>query len=150
MPTYRAGVIGLGRMGSTFDDEITQGGSLFLPYCHAPSYHAAPTVELVAGADLHAEQAAIFGERWGLSSEHIYSDYREMLDTENLDLVSVCTTARVRSTIVQDVARARVKGIWAEKPISLSLAEADTMVNVCRGERCCPRDKLRAPLESLL
>ena len=25
MTTYRAGVIGLGRMGSTFDDEITQG-----------------------------------------------------------------------------------------------------------------------------
>ena len=34
MSTYRAAVIGLGRMGSTFDDEITQGGSLFLPYCH--------------------------------------------------------------------------------------------------------------------
>ena len=43
MSTYRAAVIGLGRMGSTFDDEITQGGSLFLPYCHGPSYHAAPT-----------------------------------------------------------------------------------------------------------
>ena len=49
MSTYRAAVIGLGRMGSTFDDEITQGGSLFLPYCHGPSYHAAPNVELVAG-----------------------------------------------------------------------------------------------------
>ncbi len=131
MSTYRAGVIGLGRMGSTFDDEITQGGSLFLPYCHAPSYDASPKTELVAGADLHAEQAEIFGERWGLSSEHIYSDYREMLEKENLDLVSVCTTARVRSTIVQDVARAGVKGIWAEKPISLSLAEADEMLDVC-------------------
>ncbi len=132
MTTYRAGVIGLGRMGSTFDDEITQGGSLFLPYCHAPSYDASPKTELVAGADLHAEQAEIFGERWGLSLEHIYSDYREMLEKENLDLVSVCTTARVRSTIVQDVARAGVKGIWAEKPISLSLAEADEMLDVCQ------------------
>ena len=54
----------------------------FLPYCHGPTYHAAPNVELAAGADLHAEQAAIFGERWGLSSEHIYSDYREMLEKE--------------------------------------------------------------------
>ena len=86
MTTYRAGVIGLGRMGSTFDDEITQGGSIFLPYCHGPTYHAAPNVELAAGADLHAEQAAIFGERWGLSSDHIYSDYREMLEKENLTL----------------------------------------------------------------
>ncbi|SVC71647.1 uncharacterized protein METZ01_LOCUS324501, partial [marine metagenome] len=31
--TYRAAVIGLGRMGSTFDDEIERGGSIFLPYC---------------------------------------------------------------------------------------------------------------------
>ena len=51
MSTYHAGVIGLGRMGSTFDDEITQGGSLFLPYCHGPTYHAAQNIELVAGSD---------------------------------------------------------------------------------------------------
>lgn len=135
MRTYQAGVIGLGRMGSTFDDEITQGGSLFLPYCHAPSYRAASNVELVAGADLHTEQASIFGERWGLSPDHLYSDYHEMLKKEDLDIVSVCTTARIRATIVQDVARAKkVKAIWAEKPIALSLAQADAMVNTCRAE----------------
>ena len=134
MPMYRAAVIGLGRMGSTFDDEMTQGGSIFLPYCHAPSYHAAPNVELVAGADLHAGQATIFGERWGLSADHLYSNYREMLAKEQLDLVSVCTTARIRAGIVQDAARAGVKAIWAEKPIALSLEEADAMVRVCHEE----------------
>ena len=55
MTTYRAAVIGLGRMGSTFDDEMSEGGSIFLPYCHAPSYCASPHTELVAGADLHDE-----------------------------------------------------------------------------------------------
>ena len=58
--TYRAAVIGLGRMGSTFDDEIKQGGQFFMPYCHAPTYVASPHTELVAGADPHAEQGAIF------------------------------------------------------------------------------------------
>ena len=132
MKIYRAGVIGLGRMGSTFDDEITRGGSLFLPYCHAPSYHAAPNVELVAGADIHDEQAAIFGERWELTANHLYNDYKEMLANEQLDIVSVCTTARLRPVIVQDAAHAGVKAIWAEKPISLSLKEADDMIDVCR------------------
>ena len=60
--------------------------------------HAAPNVELVAGADLHEEQASIFGEHWGISPDHLYSDYREMLAEEQLDLVSICTTARVRAT----------------------------------------------------
>ncbi len=131
MTTYRAAVIGLGRMGSTFDDEIDQGGSIFLPYCHAPSYDAAPNVELVAGADLHDGQREIFGKRWDISPDHLYADYREMIAREQLDLISVCTTARVRSRIVQDVARSGVGAIWAEKPIALSLQEADDMVRAC-------------------
>ena len=53
MAEYKAAVIGLGRMGSTFDDEMTRGGSLFLPYCHAPAYHYSPQTRLVAGADTH-------------------------------------------------------------------------------------------------
>jgi len=134
MTTYRAAVIGLGRMGSTYDDEVTRGGSVFLPFCHAPSYHHSSHVELVAGADPHAEQQAIFGQRWGLATDHLYADYQDMLTNEALDIVSVCTTARHRSTIVQDVAQAGVKAIWAEKPIALSLAEADAMVQVCRQE----------------
>ena len=131
---YKAAVIGLGRMGSTFDDEINQGGTIFLPYCHAPSYHASPHVELVSGADPHDEQRAIFGARWGIDDHRLYADYREMLEAEKLDLVSVCTTARIRSQIVQDIAQAGVKAIWAEKPIALTLAEADDMVRICRDK----------------
>ena len=132
MTTYRAAVIGLGRMGSTFDDEMTKGYTIFVPYCHAPSYVAAANIDLVAGADPHGEQGAIFAERWGLGQDHIYADYREMIEKEDLDIVSVCTTARIRAQIVQDLAAAGVKAIWAEKPIALSLAEADAMVEACK------------------
>ena len=127
---YRAAVIGLGRMGSTFDDEIQQGGTIFLPYCHAPSYAASPHTELVAGADLHAEQGVIFAKRWGLSTHHIYSDYRDMLAAEQPDFVSVCTTARHRAAIMKDAIEAGVKAIWAEKPVTLSLAEADDVIDL--------------------
>ena len=131
MAQYRAAVIGLGRMGSTFDDEIERGGSIFLPYCHAPSYDASPRVELVAGADIHQEQRQLFGERWGLGANHLYEDYRDMLAAERLDVVSVCTTAMIRRQVVEDVATSGVKAIWAEKPLALSLEEADAMVAVC-------------------
>ena len=107
---------------------------MFLPYCHGPAYFHSPKVELIAGADLHDGQRKLFGERWQIPSDNMYSDYREMLTKEDLDIVSVCTSARVRSTIVQDLARAGVKAIWAEKPIALSLEEADTMVRVCDEE----------------
>jgi len=130
--TYRAAVIGLGRMGSTFDDEIEQGGALFLPYCHAPSYDAHSRVELVAGADPHPEQRQIFGERWGIDSGHMYADVAQMLAKEDLDLVSICTTARVRRDIAVAVAAAGVRGMWLEKPVSLSLQEADDIVAACQ------------------
>ena len=127
---YRAAVIGLGRMGSTFDDEIQRGGAIFLPYCHAPSYMASPHTELVAGADLHEGQGAIFAERWGLSGQNIYRDYRDMLAAERPDIVSVCTTARHRAAILRDAIEAGVKAIWAEKPITLSLADADAVIDL--------------------
>lgn len=132
MAKYKAAVIGLGRMGSTFDDEIEQGGAIYLPYCHAPSYHAHPQIDLIAGSDPHDEQCSIFGERWGLSTEHLYSDHRDMLAQEKPDLVSIATTARVRAQILLDAVEAGVKGIWAEKPLALSLEEADQMVHACQ------------------
>ena len=131
MKTYRAGVIGLGRMGSAFDDELDRGGAMYMPYCHTPAYVASPNVELVAGADPHEGQRNIYAERWGLPADRVYEDYRTMLEREDLDLVSVCTTARVRCEIVEQVAGAGVRAIWAEKPIAFSLAEADRMVEVC-------------------
>ncbi|MDA0336068.1 MAG: Gfo/Idh/MocA family oxidoreductase [bacterium] len=129
--TYRAAVIGLGRMGSTFDDEIEQGAKPFNPNCHAPSYAAHERVELVAGADPHSEQREIFAARWGLSTQHVYADHRQMLAVEKPDIVSICTTARVRHGIILDTAAAGVGAIWAEKPLSLTLAEADDIVSTC-------------------
>jgi predicted dehydrogenase len=131
MSTMRAAVIGLGRMGSTFDDEIKAGGSIVLPYCHAPSYIASPLANLVAGADPHDGQREDFGKRWGIDNKHLFTDYREMLEKDKPEIVSVCTTAKIRSQIVIDCAEAGVKAIWAEKPISITLAEADAMVDTC-------------------
>ena len=129
-PKYRAAVIGLGRMGSTFDDEIKQGGQFFMPYCHAPTYVASPHTELVAGADPHTQQGEIFADRWGLDQSKIYPDYRDMLETEKPDFVSLCTTARLRASIMIDAINAGVKAIWAEKPFTLSLDEADKVIDL--------------------
>ncbi len=131
MKTYRAAVIGLGRMGSTFDDEMDRGSSIYVPYCHTPAYVASPNVELVAGADPHEGQRSVYTERWGLDAEHVHDDYRTMLEREDLDLVSVCTNARHRPEIVEQVAKSGVRAIWAEKPMAFSLAEADRMVEIC-------------------
>ena len=137
---YTAAVIGLGRMGSTFDDEIDKahgpggdrrGTSIILPYCHGPSYFASDKIALVAGADPDPEKREKFGNRWEIEAKNLFESHQELLKVINPDILSVCTTAKIRSKIVIDAARSGVKAIWAEKPISTTLKEADEMIEIC-------------------
>lgn len=126
---YRVGIIGLGRISSTIDDEVEGNPMVMLPYAHAACFREVDEVEIVAAADPFDEQREAFGQRWGV--DRLYADYREMLEREKLDIVSVATSAKPRPEIVKTCAAAGLKGIYAEKPIAFSLAEADDMVAVC-------------------
>jgi predicted dehydrogenase len=135
---YRAAVIGLGRIADTIDDEVVGSGWLY-PFSHMGSYAEVPEIEVVGAADPYAEQRAAFGARWGLAPAQLYADYRELLERERPEIVSVCTSAAPRGTIVLEIARlaqagrAAVRAIWAEKPLAISLAEADAMVAACQA-----------------
>jgi predicted dehydrogenase len=134
---YRAALIGLGRIADTIDDEQVGSGWL-TPFSHMGSYAAVPEVQVVGAADSYPEQRAAFGRRWGIEEAHLYADFRELLERERPDVVSVCTSAAPRAEIVLGIARmvregrCRVRAIWAEKPLALTLAEADAMVEACR------------------
>jgi predicted dehydrogenase len=129
---YRVGIIGLGRIASTIDDEVQGHPTVALPYSHMACYREVDQVEVVAGADPFEQQRDDFAKRWGV--ENLYADYREMLEKERLDIVSVATSAKPRPGIVADVARSGVKAIFAEKPLATTLAEADDMVALCREQ----------------
>jgi predicted dehydrogenase len=134
---YRAALVGLGRIADTIDDEQIGSGWL-QPFSHMGSYAEVPEVEVVGAADLYAEQRASFGQRWGLGPAHLYEHYQELMERERPDIVSICTTAAPRTRIVLDIVRlvkegrTGVRAIWVEKPIAISLAEADAMVDACR------------------
>ena len=134
MSRYRAAVIGLGRMGSTFDEEIPKYGGLALPHSHIGSFVAVPEVELVGLADTWEEQREAARQKW--SFDAIYADYRQMLEETRPEIVSVCTSAKPRADILLAIANGGygVKAIWAEKPITFSLEQADRVVEACRRE----------------
>jgi predicted dehydrogenase len=129
MSRYRVGIIGLGRISSTIDDEVQGHPAIMLPYAHTACFREVADVEVVAGADPFEAQREAFGERWGI--RNLYADYREMVEREKLDIVSVATSAKPRPGIVQIVAAMGVRAIYAEKPIAFTLAEADAMVRAC-------------------
>ena len=135
--SYKAALIGLGRIADTIDDEVVGSGWL-LPFSHMGSYMDVPEVEVVGCADLYSEQRKVFGHRWGIDVQHLYESYEEMLEREQPDIVSVCTSAIPRARVVLDIVRmvregrTNLKCLWVEKPIATSLAEADSMVEACQ------------------
>jgi predicted dehydrogenase len=130
MTTYRVGVIGCGRIGSTIDDEVQGNTSVLLPFAHTAAYMEEPRVSVVAAAEAAPEKRDAYRQRWGV--ETIYENHAALLEQEELDIVSVCTRSEERPDVVIACAEAGVKVIFAEKPLAWSLGEAEAMINACR------------------
>ena len=122
--TYRAAVIGCGRIGAFIDNESASP----LPWSHAAGYVACPRTDLAALSDQRADVMDRAGERYGVPPERRYRDYREMLARERPDIVSVATQPEQRAELVIYAAEHGARAIYAEKPMAASLAQADAMV----------------------
>ena len=116
MPKYRAGIIACGSIAQA----------------HARGWKAVDDVELVAIADTNAQALAEFGEKWGVHPSKRYSDFREMLDIEQLDIVSVASWHTQHAPMTIAAAARKPKLILAEKPMATSLGEADEMITACK------------------
>ena len=130
---HKVAIIGLGRMGSTIDDEA----HFAVPYSVAAATKASDVLELVAGADLLPEKREDFNKRW---SAAVYEDYRQMIDEEKPDLVAICTAACLpkpansvdsgdrpdsHADLSVAVADMGVPMIFCEKAMASSMARAD-------------------------
>ena len=100
---------------------------------HAVAYQDLPAgeVELAACCDLYRDRAATFAELYGIPGEAVYTDYREMLAKEKLDIVSVATWPDVHAELVIDTARTRPMGIYCEKPMAETWRDCKRMVAAC-------------------
>ena len=128
MKTYRAAVIGCSRMGGFIDNEVIGYPTIVLPMSHAAGYTACERTDLIACADTRPEVMAEFGRRYNVPPAAQYTDYRELIDREKPEILSVATQPEQRAEIVIYAAEHGVKAIYAEKAFAASLAEADAMV----------------------
>ena len=118
MATYRTGIIACG----------------IIARVHARAWLGVedrPT-EIGAIADSNADALREFGEFFGVPEEHRYADYREMLDSERLDFVDVCSWHQLHAEMVIAAAARQPKGIICQKPMAVDLGEADAMLVACR------------------
>ena len=114
-PPYRVGVIGAGLKGTQ----------------HARAYQLDPRTEVVAVAEKDPEVLELFRRRFGL--ERGYTDYREMLANEPIDIAAPILPSTVIPEVVLASVEAGVKGVFCEKPMCVTLEEADRMVEACES-----------------
>merc|ERR1712096_151935 len=86
---------------------------------------------LVAGCDLSSSVLERFQEHWAEEWPDVatYTDHRQMLAEARLDIVTVATSDHKHADLVVDAAQAGAKGIFCEKPMATSMADADRMLS---------------------
>ena len=107
---YRVGIIGCGSIAGL----------------HVQGYRGVEEVEIVAIADPVEAALNDFGERNNIQTR--YLDAREMLDKENLDIVSVATWHRLHAPMTIAACARKPKAILCEKPMATNLGECDDML----------------------
>ncbi|MDP6984354.1 MAG: Gfo/Idh/MocA family oxidoreductase [Candidatus Latescibacteria bacterium] len=125
--TYRVGLVGCGRMGTTIDDEVRDrpNADLFLPYSHAAAVVACDRTDLVAVSDPFAEKAQAAADRYDVPTT--YTDAEEMIRKEGLDVVCIATRPSPHAPVTIFAAENGVGAVYCEKPLCNSPAEADAM-----------------------
>lgn len=91
---------------------------------HADSLNSLPDVRLIAVADIKESRAAHFAAQYGATA---YTDYRALLERPDIDVVNICTPSGTHAQIALDALTAG-KHVLVEKPIALSLADANKMI----------------------
>lgn len=86
-----------------------------------------PDATLYAVADVRRETAEATRAEFGAS--RAVTDYRELLSDKNVDAIVVMTPTKLHKEVVIDAALAG-KSIFCEKPLSLSLPDAQAMKDV--------------------
>lgn len=96
---------------------------------HAPCHMRNPKAELVAVADMFEEAAKRFAEKHGC--EAWYTDYNKMLKREDIDIVEVCVPNYLHAE-VSIAAMEAGKNVICEKPLAISVEQADKMVETAK------------------
>lgn len=108
----KVGLIGAGTMGRS----------------HNRAYNSLENAQLVAICDLDATKA----EKLAKPGMTVVTDYQEILQDPSIDVVDICVPTYLHKEIVLAAAKAG-KHVFCEKPIALSVEDAEEMVAACHG-----------------
>ena len=105
-------------------------GAGFIGEIHAESYRRfVPDAELVAVCSRHADRARKFAEHHGIPQW--FTDVTETIEKSSCDVVDICIPNHLHARTTIAAANAG-KHVILEKPLCLTLEEADDMIAACQ------------------
>jgi predicted dehydrogenase len=110
--------IGVGIIGSGFVAEI-----------HAEAFRRVPAARVVGVASPTKGKAQALAGRHGIPQA--FTDYRRLLELDDVHVVTLCLPNDLHCEAAVAAAQAG-KHVICEKPLCVSLAEADRMIDACR------------------
>ncbi|HUX13282.1 MAG TPA: Gfo/Idh/MocA family oxidoreductase [Spirochaetia bacterium] len=117
MNKLKVGIIGTGRISDL----------------HAMGYLRDERTSIVAVSDVNREIATKRGAQWGVPENRVFTDYHDLLALSDVDLVEILVPHHLHRTVAIDAARAK-KHVSLQKPMALTLAEADEIIEVAKRE----------------
>lgn len=88
-------------------------------------------VKLVAFCDIIEERAVKAAREYGDEAAKVYTDYRELLKDESIDIVHVCTP-NVSHCEISCAAMEAGKHVMCEKPMAINTQEARAMLETAK------------------
>ncbi len=110
---YTAAIVGCGGIGNS----------------HMEAYNLVEAVEVIAVADPHEPARRQYMNDYNIPEG--YATVEEMLDKAQPDIVSVCAWHLLHAPLTVAAARSSVKGIICEKPMTVSMGDANRMIEAC-------------------
>src|SRR4051812_35257731 len=92
---------------------------------HLPAFQALPGVEVIAACSGHRATADAAAARFAIP--RVYDHWRELVADPELDAVAVCAPNALHAPVAI-AAAASGKHVLVEKPIAVTLDQADAMI----------------------
>jgi UDP-N-acetyl-2-amino-2-deoxyglucuronate dehydrogenase len=117
---------------------------------HAEAIKKNEKANLLCVCDILEERAAEYKDKYG--AEAHFTDYRKMLEYSGLDVVNICTPSGMHAEMGIAAAQAG-KHVIVEKPMALSLKDADDLIGACDESgvklAVCFQNRFNPPVQKL-
>jgi len=133
MKSLKIGLVGCGRISKN----------------HVEALKNVKGLELAAVCDIRPERAEKWGQQYDVP---MFTDYEEMLAKAEIDMVDICTPSGLHPKMGILAAKNK-KHVITEKPMAISLKEADDLIRTCDDEKVklfvIKQNRLNPPIQLL-